>query len=254
MGRFLFAAIFFVGLFAAAPAGGKYHSDRMDCTVAIPQDWAVDDSIDNRIRIYSVREPTVTIGIFRHVIEDTNRLESDADLGKAISGLYFELGIDSGLALEPEYTVIGPRADFQIEFTVRDSIPENARIMHLRGIVVQPAVGGQVLYLLLAEAPGDLDSSQTAVINHLLQSFEITIPLADDLYPSKNLSAYLLLLLLLGLSAFFYARSRRIQRSRNPLGRDSGNFWRCTECGKINHKENRSCSRCGETRAVINKS
>jgi len=232
-------------------AGETSISSKLGCSFVAPAGWTVDTALSDQINIYYDRHPSATVSIRRYFIERANYIKSDDDLAEAISGLYSDLGIDS-IGPEPaEFYVEGTRAIFNREFTTRDPVNKILYQKHLKGTVIRLSDGRQVLYLILAKAPAELDRIVLADFQSIISSFHIVEDLSQTLYPRRNLSPFLLIFLILLLTAFFFARNRRVQRSRNPLGRDSGNIWRCDSCGLANHVDSHNCSRCGRERVEI---
>jgi len=250
--RTIFLILVIAGtIFNFGMAGELYQSDDFGCKFDLPDGWIADQISAARINIYDSLTPGISLDVFRHVIEKSNRIESDEDMSLALSGLYAEMGIGRTSSGPPEFYISGAEAIFKAAWVIDygdDQIPDHKL---LNGIVARLANGEQILYLMVAEIPSDLYEQKSPAISEIVNSFKITTPLAEHLYPKRDFFGYLFLLLILAITAFFYARNRRIQKSNNPLGRDSGNFWRCPSCRKINHKENRSCSRCGEPRAAV---
>jgi hypothetical protein len=128
--------------------------------------------------------------------------------------------------------------------TIRDGIKTS--IIH--GLFCNSKESGQVLYLLNFSGRYDRDDPAIATVRNLIGSAQIVEEIKNELYPTGNATGYLFALLLIALAAFFFARNRRIQNSRNPLGKNSESFWRCPQCRLVNHIDHDKCRRCGAVR------
>ena len=104
--------------------------------------------------------------------------------------------------------------------------------------------------MLQAEAPDRIYDEVNGDITAMMKSLEITSRLSDALFPKGVDYGYFLLFLVLVALAFFFVRNRKIQRSRNPLGRNSQHYWRCPTCQLVNHVDSQSCQRCGTERVL----
>jgi len=218
------------------------------CRFAVPEGWTVDSSYEDRIIIAGESGDNLEIIIKKHVLAAEHTITSDEELAMAIAGLYDELGLENANSGEVTYENDGGRATFQHSAVYYDSADRNEFRQSVKGLLVRAIDGRQVLFLIITSADADRYGMLLPELNLLLNTFEITDAHLGVLYPRRSLTPYLLILFFFILIALFYARGRRIQRSKNPLGRDSGNFWRCGSCRKVNHIENSHCSRCGRER------
>jgi hypothetical protein len=231
-----------------AEASDRFVSNQLFCSFDIPEGWALDTAHVDQVNLIYDKDPGAIVSINRYTIDEFLQLRSDEDLREAIAGLYFALGIDSISNEEVQYRVENAVAGFATEFGAYDSLEAIGVAKMLRGSIVRLSDGRQVLYLIIGSAPENMREVAADVFNRTIGSFEITANLSDDLYASQDFSTYLMILLILMLMVFFYTRNRRVQRSRNPLGKDSSSFWRCPLCGRMNHIHNDTCNRCGTDR------
>ena len=111
----------------------------------------------------------------------------------------------------------------------------------------------QIFFLIRGYIPEGVDNSIAADLKTMTASFDITLPMAKTLFPTKSGYGLLILFFAIMLMAFFYLRNRRVQSSKNPLGRDSEFFWRCPDCQLANHVDHNKCQRCGSERIVPEK-
>jgi hypothetical protein len=233
----------------AARAVDLYVSEKLSCTFITPDGWYIDTESADRIVSTSRRDPGVTIHFAKYVIEDANRIGSEDELREAIAGLYADLGIPIPVD-SIKYSNEPDKATFKTTFSDRESSKKTASRKYLQGTIVRLSSGPQVLYLVIAQLPLDMHKLYMPDINLVMHSFRITDELSETLFIRRSYNKYLYILLIFALIAFFFARNRRIQKSKNPLGRDSSNFWRCASCGRVNHIESAHCHRCGKERAA----
>jgi len=217
----------------------------MGCSFYTPPDWKVDYKSDEAILLSDSLNEEVRIEIYKYELEPNQQIGTEEELIDAIRGLYEEIGIDINTEANIVCTFEDSLVFFETDFI--DSSTSESNIYHviIRGLLGRIADNGQVLYLIKAVTPQESFDLSEADINLLLHSFRITEPLAEEFYVRMNITPFLLMLLIFLLTAFFYARNRRVQKSKNPLGRDSGNFWRCPKRRLINHIHSQSCNRCG---------
>ncbi|UCD94518.1 MAG: hypothetical protein JSU69_00250 [Candidatus Zixiibacteriota bacterium] len=234
-----------------AEVSGRVVSNRLFCSFDMPKKWTLDTTLIDQISLICDKNPQAVVSINRYMIEEVLQLRSDDDLREAIGGLYFALGFDSISDDDVQFTVDNGVANFATEFSTYDTLTALTTARMLRGSVVRLSDGRQVLYLILGSAPESMQKVTAAVFEQVTGSFEITAGLSDNLYAVQDFSTYLIILLILMLMVFFYTRNRRVQRSRNPLGKDSRNFWRCPSCARVNHIHNQTCNRCGADRVKI---
>ncbi len=234
-------------------AGDGFISDRLGCLVVILPGWNIDTSIADEITITNIEKGGIFVSIKRYAIAPANQIGSEDDLEIAISGLYSKLGINLPSDQKPKFAVRNGRAEFEADFMSRDANAIIRDHKYLKGTITRLNKDGQVLYLIIAASPIEVFADVYPQIQLIINSFHITGEMAPDLYvkSSSGLYKYFLLGIIIALCVFFFTRNRRIQRSSNPLGADSGNFWRCIACGRVNHIDSRFCHRCGAERYII---
>ncbi len=228
-----------------------FESEALVCSFSYPEGWLPDTTLDHRITLTNITDERISISIGRYGIESNNHIKSGAQLYEAIGGLYEDLGINIEKDREIIYSLHGGRADFEIEYRQYEPPEEQYFQKHLKGSVIRTASGNQLFYLIIAQAPEEKYKSVQPAFRTIINSFVINEKLAERLYVGRDLLPYLLIFLIMALTAFFFARNRRIQKSRHPLGKDSSSFWRCIKCGRANHIELLYCSRCGEERQEV---
>ncbi len=242
----LFGLLFF----ATGAVGEVYNNSMLKCTFDLPAGWSAQQATPDILIINTDAGDSVEVTVSRFELDTENPIKSDGDLAEAITGLYHDIGIKSANRDSIAYAVNGGSASFEAEY---NHIPARSEaLIHsgLKGIIGRLASGEQVLYLIVVMAPPEIFDAIRPQINVLTNSFRIDETLAEEFYPRRNFSPYMMILLILALSALFYSRNRRVQKSRNPLGRDSGSLWRCSLCGRANHIDNEACSRCGTVRVA----
>ncbi len=231
--------------FTISSASVEYAPDNMGCSFYIPPDWKIDYTSDKAVLLSDSLDEDVRIEIYKYLLESNQQIGSEEELIVAVRGLYEEIGID----ISPEAKIICTFDDslvfFETDFIDSATSESNIYRVIIRGVLGRIADNGQVLYLIKAVTPQASYELSEADINLLLHSFRFTEPLAEEFFVRTDLAPYLLMLLIFMLTAFFYARNRRVQKSKNPLGRNSRNFWRCPKCRLVNHIQSRSCHRCG---------
>lgn len=244
--------LIFLGLLFLSPlsAQDEFCAPEIGFCFFLPPGWTALSVPPNNVIVRDSLNHSVNIDIIRYDIDAFSQINSDDGLLVAVSGFFGDLGakilpgemldimVDSGLAV------------FQTSFTTYDSADQQTTFKSLKGIIGRHPDAGQTLYLLIASAPEDLYQTSIGDINLVKHSFRITEYFADELYDRTSISSYLLVLLIMALIVFFFARNRRVQKSTNPLGRDTGNFWRCHSCRQINHVEHKTCRRCGHEREI----
>jgi hypothetical protein len=229
-----------------------FFSGRLGASFEIPEGWRIDTTEINRIDLRNDDYPGATISIIKNLIAPEQTIRSADDLETAVLGFYRDLEIREPSEDSLILSVKTNRAEFVIsymEIPMADRAP--MVVNSLKGIIIRARDGRQYFYLMTCSTPDIYRAEVSTGFNHLIASFGITHPQAARLYPRNDMSPYLLILLILALTAFFYARNRRVQKSRHPLGLDSGSFWRCTACGKVNHAELNRCRRCGNVRRRV---
>ena len=223
---------------------------RLNCSIDLPIDWQVDSTQFGHLYFHNDLFPDAMIELIRYPINPTSLIENDQELEQAIIGLYKELGEIQIDGDSVQYTTYKGRADFELRYKPADD-SDGQSIHYLKGIIIRNASGDQIFYLLRSKFNIRDEARMQADINGIINSMAFTDDLSERLYPDSNIMAYLLILLILALTAFFYSRNRRVQRSRNPLGLDSGSHWRCSSCGLVNHIDRTNCERCGNTRREV---
>ncbi|SYZ74179.1 exported hypothetical protein [Candidatus Zixiibacteriota bacterium] len=236
-----------------AMAGDAFISEKMGCLLVIPPGWTIDTSIADEIMLVEAENTAVYVSVKRYPISSANQIGSEDDLASAITGLYSKLGVNPVSGEKPKFAIKNGRAEFESDFMSRDAGGIIRDHKYLKGVITRLNHDGQVLYLIIAAAPIEDYIQAYPQIQSIVNSFHITGDMASDLFvkSGSGLYKYLLLGIIAALSIFFFTRNRRVQRSINPLGGDSGNFWRCVSCGRVNHIDNRFCHRCGEERHII---
>ena len=252
----LFLSLILTGLLLLAGSsvfGGIYTSEMLKCSFELPSEWTTQQASPNILVINTGLGDSVEISISFFELDSDSPIRSEKALTEAIAGLYNDIGIKSATPDMIRYAAEGGTASFKAEYN--KMLEETGTVIRtgLRGIVCQTASGEQVLYLIVVMAPPEMFEIIKARTGLLMDSFQINETLAEDFFPRKNLSPYIFLLLVLALTVFFFIRNRRVQKSRNPLGKDSGSFWRCSLCGRANHIDNETCGRCGTARPTTEK-
>jgi hypothetical protein len=239
---FIFASLF--AAFFYLPAIATYSPDEMGCTFMKPPDWKINYHSDAAILLTdSVNEDT-RIEIYKYLLDADHQISSEEELIEAVHGLYDEIGVDVNTDAPIECTIEDSLVYFETDFI--DSTTESDKYhVIIRGILGRLEGDGQLLFLIKAVTPQEQYELSRGDINLLLHSFQINDPLEDEFFVHLNTTPYFLIFFIILLTAFFYVRNRRIQKSRNPLGRDSGHFWRCPKCRLVNHINSQNCQRCG---------
>jgi hypothetical protein len=248
----LLALMIFVISGLPLPAGNEIDYSRMDITFSPPSGWTVDSSLSDKIVFKSLHYTASSMGIIKYKLERDKQIRSAEDLLEAIRGLYDELGFKILSPDDINCLVYDDRAIFMVEFFVEKG--ENKSPMHrfYKGYIIRRENDGQFLYLIYAESPANEYRAVKSDLMSLIRTFDINMPTEENLFIRNNDARLLFVFIILGLMAFFFVRNRRIQRSRNPLGRDSNNFWRCPSCQRVNHIDHDICQRCGAHRPIQN--
>jgi len=243
MKRIIIFGLFFAGFFYLS-AGATYSPDEMGCTFMKPPEWKIDYHSDAAILLSdSVNEDT-RIEIYKYILDTDHQIGSEAELVEAVHGLYEEIGIDVDTDAEIVCTIADSLVYFETDFIDSSSEVETYHVI-IRGILGRVEGGGQILFLIKAVTPQESYELSRGDINLLLYSFRFNDPLEDDFFVRTKVTPYLMIFMIILLTVFFYVRNRRIQQSNNPLGRSSGNYWRCPKCRLVNHIDSLSCQRCG---------
>jgi len=219
----------------------------------LPPGWHLDSSEFDRVNLINLDNNSCGIKIIRYDIEPNSQIRSDAELNEALTGLYRDIGLIMKKSQRFDFTIDSGIAFFEHSFTEHNIDDGEYSKKITRGYIGRRPGSGQTLYLIVAISPENYFDTVHADINNIMLSFRLTDYFAEQLYKKSSLTPYLLIFLIIALTVFFYSRNRRIQKSDNPLGRDSNNFWRCTKCRKNNHIGNSFCSRCGHSRDTLSK-
>jgi hypothetical protein len=247
---FLLILILFSG--SPATANQNFVSDEIAASFDIPQGWAITDLGSNQVILAHDSLSGVGIMISRNPIAPENAIGSIEDMETALLGFFRDIDIQNYAGDSLAYTLQADRAEFELMYrgnSQNNSAPDIINI--LKGIIIRARDGRQWFYLFQASAPEQYQNHLIAGLETVANSFKVKFLSAPRLYRRNTLTPHLLILLILALTAFFYTRNRRIQKSRNPLGLDSGSFWRCVACGKVNHIELSRCRRCGHDREKV---
>jgi hypothetical protein len=245
------AAILLI-LLCSRLTAGVYSSREFGGCFVVPDGWDIDSSYYDQIILTYRQNADIALTIKRYILERENRVGSDEQLAAAITGLYKDLNVDVSGGDAAEYSIKRGVASFHKSWTEFEKSEQVLYEKYLTGYLGRLIDGNQVLYLIIAEAPKDRYEQIFPQFLLVANSFQIVRDLMKGLYPGGGFSTYVLVLVLFLLAVFFFARNRRVQKSRNPLGRDSSSFWRCRSCGRVNHTENSHCNRCGRERADAN--
>jgi hypothetical protein len=251
MRKSFFILLFFAVVISSVLASDGYYSDRLGLFVIVPPNWTIDTTLEQEIILSPINADYAYVSIKRYQMERSNQVKSDGDLETAIKGLYDQLGIELPLDGRIEFTIKDGKATFTKNFEGYDPAGRATYKKELRGTVCRKADNGQLFYLMISAAQPEVYEQVLPQFQIITGSMRITEKLAPELYTKSNFAVYVLLVVIAGLSLLFFARNRRVQRSANPLGKDSANFWRCLSCGRMNHIESRYCHRCGAERNVV---
>jgi hypothetical protein len=214
----------------------------------LPSGWLLDSTETDRVNLINLDNNSCGIKIIRYDIDPVSQIGSDGELNEAIAGLYKDMGLITAPDQIFEFSIDSGIAIFEQKFT--EHYVNNGEYIYknTRGYIGRRVGGYQTLYLIVVISPENYFETVQGDINLIMQSFRLTDLFAEQLYKKRSITPYLLIFLILALTVFFYSRNRRIQKSNNPLGRDSSNFWRCSNCRKSNHIDKSLCSRCGHPR------
>jgi len=242
--------IIFAAGASADTTADTYTVSGMGCVFELPDGWLIDTTLPDMLLMKRSVDDSAEIIISRYRISESNLIRSADDLKTAIAGLYAEVGITDVNREIVDYAVHGGSASFGTEFNLYDAATGTTLYYKLFGLIGRLESNGQVLYLTIASAPpGEFETLRSQVHN-LMNSLDFSDKLAAEFYPRRFISPLIMILMILALSVLFYTRNRRIQKSRNPLGKDSRGFWRCSSCGRVNHTGSNRCGRCGKERTA----
>ncbi|UCD18498.1 MAG: hypothetical protein JSV44_06210 [Candidatus Zixiibacteriota bacterium] len=249
--RMLFLIAACLTIAAGAAVAEVYESFNLGFRFEYPAGWIYSATGDNEVLFSKDDGDSVAVTVTRYILEEGFQIGSEDELYVAIAGLYSAMGMPP---VDPE-EVTYRKADAMIVFEKRyNQSAASGRMQYekiVKGVLCRVPDVGQTLYLIQTRVPFESAVLYRSDINQTVSSFRITLDLADDVFPADNASKYLYILIILLLTAFFFARNRRVQRSKNPLGRDSSSFWRCRTCSRVNHIEHPHCQRCGAERVII---
>ncbi|RKX19825.1 MAG: hypothetical protein DRP51_06750, partial [Candidatus Zixiibacteriota bacterium] len=240
--------IFLLSIPLAGQNFGGRHTDGIGYGTSLPDGWVPVESSPMEMIIRKSDDPNARLTILQYEIAEENRLMSRWDIMEAIDGLYKQLGIEEISYEDINLTLGEDRASFYIDYIERIKPEADTVRISLKGIIVRTEDNRQIFYLLRGHKTSLSDESISADLNKMIGSFEITIPLSDSLFPRKSGYGYIFLFIAIALMAFFYIRNKKVQNSKNPLGKDSKYFWRCPACQLANHVDNNTCQRCGSER------
>lgn len=251
MKKIIFTVVLSLFIFVAGHA--EVHTfPEFGGTIDIPDGWDIDSSLADEIVLYRPDDRLVEILFKRYPLDQDYQLTNEAETREAISGLYEEFGVDPIEPSEIPLVIKKDRVVFSVEYVEEDIDFNELMRRYVEGIIVRLKNGGQVLYLLSLKSPlSKFEGIQQEALT-MFGSFMITTPVADNLFETDSPLGMLMLFIAVALMIFFFVRNRRIQRSRNPLGRNSEHFWRCRSCGLVNRTDHRTCNRCGAENAAAN--
>lgn len=210
----------------------------------LPSGWTAEAIDDNQLSVKRNSPDSSEVTIRRFILADDKRVKSHDEMVAAVKGLYSDMGLPSNTEVTLQYY------DNHRFVVFHTTGANHSGFIMAKGLFGNTEKFGQVLYLLQHKSEIQPDAMLAANLEQLFASVVITEPLTDDIYPPDHGLNYLYVLILLMLAAFFFTRNRRIQNSRNPLGRDSEHFWRCPGCRMINHDDHTQCRRCGTARPL----
>ncbi|MBN2227323.1 MAG: hypothetical protein JW763_08155 [candidate division Zixibacteria bacterium] len=248
--RLLF--ISFLAMVSSGPlALEEYQSAGSGIHFEYPTGWDIVADTGGEVIISSDKDRTAVIVFTRYFLEQATQIGNDNELREALAGLYTLMEVPFDDESEIEFVRGENMISFAADYTRRnpDTGIEEAR--HIKGFLVRTADDGQVLYFTQARLPINASKRLQNKAKAVLTTFRITEPIDENVYPAQREGVAMYVLLVMALTAFFYARNRRIQRSKNPLGRDSAYFWRCPLCRRVNHVDHDTCRRCGTSRPNV---
>ena len=230
---------------------GQRHAEGIGYGTSLPDGWIPVESSPMEMIIKKSNDPSARLSILQYEIDETNQLTSRYDILEAIDGLYQQLGVGEIPFGEINLTLGEDRASFYKEYIENEKSIQSGSdtiFVFLKGIIVRTKDNRQIFYLMRGYKSSLSDQVVSADLDNMINSFNITIPLADSLFPKSSGYGYIFLFIVIVLMGFFYYRNKKVQSSRNPLGGDSKYFWRCPACQLANHVNKRTCQRCGAER------
>lgn len=247
--RFLFyLLIFLLSIPLAGQDFGGRHAEGFGYGTDLPDGWIPVESSPMEMSIKKDDDPNARLSILQYEISEENQLTSRYDILEAIDGLYQQLGVGEIPYEDIDLTLGEDRASFYIDYIDKIKTDSDTVKVSLKGIIVRTEDSRQIFYLMRGYKTSVSDKSISADLENMINSFDITIPLSDSLFPKKPGYGYIFLFIFIVLMAFFYYRNKKVQESRNPLGGDSKFFWRCPSCQLANHVDKKTCQRCGAER------
>jgi hypothetical protein len=228
-------------------AGNQVTTSFHGITFVTPPGWTVESIDEDQIMVRTDLPDRPEISIRRFILAKNKQIRSRDEMIAAVKGLFSELGITSETDIALEYNN-SKTVMFNTACHVRTVADDKSYFFMIKGLFCNDHRHGQTLYLLEYKDAAAPDAPLAANLERLFESALLTETALDDIYPSDAGLNYLYVIILIGLAAFFFARNRRIQNSRNPLGRSSEHFWRCPNCRMINHNDKAQCRRCGSLR------
>jgi len=244
---------FLIFLISAPLAGQDFanrHADGIGYGTDLPDGWVPVESSPMEMIIRKSDNHNARLSILQYGIEEDNRLNSRFDILEAIDGLYQQLGVGEIPYEDINLTLGEDRATFDHNYIENIKLGSDTVWVMLKGIIIRTEDDRQIFYLMRGYNTTLSDKSVKADLNEMINSFNITIPLSENLFPQKKGYGYIFLFIFIVLMAFFYFRNKKVQSSRNPLGGDSKYFWRCHDCQLANHIDNKTCQRCGSDRFI----
>lgn len=245
--------IFSISIPLTAQNFGTRHADGIGYGTSLPDGWVPVESSPMEMIIKKSDDPTARLSILRYEISEENRLNSRYDILEAIEGLYKQLGVGEIPFGEINLTLGEDRASFYMDYIENESkvlSDMDTILVNLKGIIIRTEDNRQIFYLMRGYKTSLSSKLVSADLENMINSFDITIPLAETLFPKSPGYGYIFLFIVIVLMAFFYYRNKKVQNSKNPLGRDSEHFWRCPTCQLANHVEKKTCQRCGAERFI----
>ncbi len=251
MGLRLLIIAFLAGISSGVMALEEYQSVGSGIHFDYPSDWEIIADTGGEVIVSSDKDRTAVVVFTRYYLEQNTQIGNDDDLREALAGLYTLMEVPFEDESEIDFVRGENMISFSADYARRNpdtGIEESRRI---KGFLVRSVDDGQVLYFSQARLPANASKRLQNKVKAVMTTFHITEPIDEQVYPAQSEGVAMYVLLVMALTAFFYARNRRIQRSKNPLGRDSSNFWRCPLCRRVNHIDHDTCRRCGTCRPNV---
>jgi len=240
--------IFLLSIPLAGQDFGNRHADGIGYGTDLPDGWIPVESSPMEMIIRKSDDPNARMSILQYEIAEENRLNSRYDILEAIDGLYQQLGVGEIPYEDINLNLGEGRASFYHNYIEKIKLDADTVWVSLKGIIIRTKDNRQIFYLMRGYQTSLSNKSVSAELEEMINSFVITIPLSDSLFPKKSGYGYIILFIVIVLMGFFYYRNKKVQSSRNPLGGDSKYFWRCRDCQLANHNDKKTCQRCGSER------